>query len=319
MGGQEKYLVSGNGGNAALGGYYFILPGGTLYSWNNNAQGMLSMSETTATFIANLGPAAYNDPTLLTNAALPYNPIAYSTEQTLDLQAPAPNNYFFNAQGQGEEYLVSGNHHNLTGSGYYILMPSGNLYAFDGHSLSTTLTGNPVYTLPSYYFLNPAWLIAATPPPSLLNGVDAIISGDTLTVSDTSFLGTAMITVAASDGVLSTTQSFLITFTDNAPSITTPSLLSQTVPFDQPATASFGVTATTGATLTLSTAVEGYSSLFNLEQQDDFQAPPGAVNYYFNARGGMEKYLSSAARWAATTSSCPAATSTPGTTTPRAR
>ena len=107
------------------------MPGGNLYSWNNNAQGSLSMSETTATLITNVGAAAYADPTLLTDAAPPYNPVAYNTEGSLHLEAPAPNNYFFNARGQDEEYLYSS-----TGGSYYVLMPSGNLYAWTGNSLA---------------------------------------------------------------------------------------------------------------------------------------------------------------------------------------
>ena len=207
--GQEKYLYS-----AALGGYYFIVPGGDLYSWNNNAQGSLSMSETTATFIADLGSAAYSDPTLLTNAMPPYNSVAHDTEQTLELHAPAPNNYYFNAGGKGEEYLVSTTS-NLANGGYYILMPTGNLYAWDGHSLNSSLAAPPVDTLPTYYYQNPAYLIAASSV-SPITAVTAAISAGVLTVTDsttTPYIGTVTIEVTESDGALTATLSFTITFT----------------------------------------------------------------------------------------------------------
>ena len=81
----EKYLVSGNGMNAAAGGYYILLSNSTLYAWDNVS---LTSSEKTG-FVASLGLSAYEDPSVLINAQPPYNQTAATTETSLDLQAPA--------------------------------------------------------------------------------------------------------------------------------------------------------------------------------------------------------------------------------------
>ena len=66
--------------------------------------------------------------------ATPYNPVSYYTEQDLDLQAPTastpapftggdPSNYYDNAHGAQEKYLVSANGSNPAGHGYYFVLP----------------------------------------------------------------------------------------------------------------------------------------------------------------------------------------------------
>jgi hypothetical protein len=75
--------------------------------------------------------------------------------------------------------------------------------------------------LPTACYQTPALLTAAVPP-GTLSGVVASLSGNNLTVTDTGFVGTALISVTASDGLLSTTVSFLVTFTDSTPAVPQP-------------------------------------------------------------------------------------------------
>jgi len=106
--------------------------------------------------------------------ATSYNPVSYYTEQALDLQAPAaanpppfsggdPANYYFNANGGQEKYLVSGNGSNPAGSGYYFVLPNGNLYAWDGNSLVTSEAAGPLVTLNGNVYADPTQLINDPP------------------------------------------------------------------------------------------------------------------------------------------------------------
>ncbi len=288
-GGDEEYLLSGNGSNPAGGGYYIIVPGGNLYAFT----GSLLSSETQGNFVGSLGAAAYANPTELIDAVPAYDPTAYATQQSFDLQATP--NYMFNANGANDKTLVSGNGSNPAGSGYYILMPGGDLYAYDGNSLATTLENAPVAVLANFYYQNPAYLVSPVAPGSL-TGVTANLGGGKLTVTDNSFLGTATIEVTASDGALTSTQSFQVTFADaNSPTVAidatdgnVTNTNTTTVAFTQTATAT--LTLSGGATYQ-SPTLGGYSPLLAIEQQYDLMAPPGATNYFLNARGAQEEYL----------------------------
>jgi hypothetical protein len=51
---------------------------------------------------------------------------------------------YLNQHGQNEKYLQSTNGSNAAGDGWYVLMPTDKLYAWDGVSLATTLNSAPV-------------------------------------------------------------------------------------------------------------------------------------------------------------------------------
>ena len=198
-GGGEKYLVSGNGGNSAGAGYYIVIPGGNLYAFT----GSLSSSETAGNFIASLGASAYADPTTLIDAVPAYNPTVWTTQQTLALQATSGND-MFNMRGAQEKYLAS------NGS-LYFLLPGGGLYAWDGKSLTTSVEAGAAAMLPNYCYLNPTYL---TSPAQKLTGLTPSVGGGGLTVSDVGFQGTASVCLTGSDGAMSSTQTFQVTFTD---------------------------------------------------------------------------------------------------------
>ncbi len=289
---QEKYLISGNGSNPAGGSYYVVMPNGNLYAWDGN-----SLSTTLADGpIAQPGMAVYSYPPNLTDAPAPYNATAFATEQTYDLQAPSGADYFYNARGAQEKYLISGNGSNVAGGGYYLLMPNGNLYAWDGNSLTTTLGASPVVALEALYYQSPAML--TVPTPQAPAAVTASIVGNTLTVSDPGgFVGTVLVFVAADDSIagssIPTSQVYQVTFTDNLAltiSDTTNGTAATTVPNTMPATAMLALSS--GATVS-SVQIGGYSQLFALEQQYDLMTPSGTTDYFLNARGDNEKYLMS--------------------------
>ena len=90
-------------------------------------------------------------------------------------------------------------------------MPNGNLYAWVGNSLSSSLANPAAATLPTTYYQNPSLLIDATPPGGIA-GVTASISANSLTIANPSgYVGTVQITLLVSDGVLTNTSTFLVT------------------------------------------------------------------------------------------------------------
>jgi glucuronoarabinoxylan endo-1,4-beta-xylanase len=287
-GGQEIYLVSGNGSNPAGGGYYFLLPNANLYAWDRNS---LTTSEM-AGFVATVPVDAYSDPAQFSNSA-PYMPAAYNTQQSLDLHA-ATTSYFFNARGAHEKYLVSGNGSNAGSDGYYVFMPNGNLYDWVGNSLSSTLANAPVATLPLYYFQNPALLfgaVAPTTPP----GLTASISGGNLIVSDSGLLGSAVVYVAASSRTETAALDFVANFSDPNP----PTLSVNAANGTGAGTSITTVSNTTSATATLTPSAGttysgvqiGVYNYFAIQQQLDLTETPGEADYFYNARGAAEKYL----------------------------
>ncbi|HZU38876.1 MAG TPA: invasin domain 3-containing protein, partial [Gemmataceae bacterium] len=209
----DKWLNSPNS-NTANGGWYVLMPTGNLYAWQKN-DGSHSLIATLATtpVASNLG-AAYTNPALLLNPALPYIAPAYAAQGQYAFTGTAP--YAYNSRGQGDKWVRSTNGSNAVNGGWYVLMPTGNLYAWqksDGsHSLTATLATTPVANVGTVVYQNPALLIDATPP-GVLVPVSATLSGNTLTIQDGSFLGTLAIAVTASDGILTNTQTFLVTFT----------------------------------------------------------------------------------------------------------
>ena len=98
----EKYLISNNGSNAEQGSYYILLPNGNLYGWDNNS---VPTTLSSGFFVANVGTAAYNDPTLITAAQPAYNPIAYNLQQMYQLTSAGPN-YIQDARNGQEKYFA---------------------------------------------------------------------------------------------------------------------------------------------------------------------------------------------------------------------
>jgi hypothetical protein len=283
-GAKELNLVSVTGANLTNSGAYFIVPNGNLYAWN----GVSITSSEAAGAVASLGSAVYADPELLYDASnIPYMPLASTVEGQLDLQQPTgTSTYFFNARGINEKYLQSSNGSNSgAAEGFYIIVPNGNLYAWT-NSLSATLLTTPVATLPAVYYENPVLLTLPTPQGNLAT-VTASVTDGTLSVSDTGFQGEVIAYVSTADG----TQTYLATFTDNAPVVTQPPSTSS-VSNSSAFVTTLNSTDVAGDSVTYANAaVGGDNPLFDVEQQLDLAAPPQATNYFYNTRGYKEKYL----------------------------
>ena len=88
---------------------------------------------------------------------------------------------YFNQGGQNEKYLLSNNGSNAANGGYYILMPTGNIYSWDGNltsTLSTTplpspIAGQETTTTPSVWY-NPALLTNNTGQPIVTSGTNPL-------------------------------------------------------------------------------------------------------------------------------------------------
>ena len=241
-GGEEKYLVSGNGSNPAGGGYYVLLPNGNLYAWTGNS---LTLS-LTADPVASAGVAAYANPSLLISPPVAYNATVYDTEQSLALTGPALTTPQY-------EYFVSANGSNAGHGGGYILVANGNLYAWQG-TFAASVSG-PATILGSVYYQNPTGLTDPTPPDNL-NQVSAGISGGILTVADSTsgdngFLGTALVAFSTA----STSYNVDVTFSDTAPVWTGPGNQTVILPTTKQTSAlSLNATDTAGNALTYTAA-----------------------------------------------------------------
>jgi hypothetical protein len=141
-GGGEKWFRD------LAGRWYFILPGGELYRWSN--QGSL-----TGELLATLDPSFHQDIHKLVNAQLlyaggldqdPLGPLAAQLDRDLNLNAI--DELFFNYGGRNERWLVSGTY--PTTVVWYFILPSGELYRWDG--TINAATGTKVAALDASFY-----------------------------------------------------------------------------------------------------------------------------------------------------------------------
>ena len=80
---------------------------------------------------------------------------------------------YFNDRGENEKYLLSDNGSNKAGGGWYVLMPTGNLYAWSGSMASTLATTPVAVTAPSVWY-NPSLLTNNTGAPIVTSGTNPL-------------------------------------------------------------------------------------------------------------------------------------------------
>ncbi len=143
-----------------------------------------------------------------TFTAAAVNPL-YSLEQKLGLYAagPASNPYYKNLYGFNEKWLKS-----KVNGNWYGITTSGNVYAFSGSA--SFPFGALVGSFGPSVWTAPLLIINATPPASITVGLSFDPTLKVLTITPpSSFTGQIQVTVSVSDGILSTTKTFLVTVT----------------------------------------------------------------------------------------------------------
>ena len=214
----EKYLQSTNGSNPAGAGWYVLMPTDKLYAWDGLSIATTIADPPVANFTADGN--VYAQPSLLYAAqqAVVNDPL-FSLKQQLGLTLGDQAKYF-NGRGQDETYLLSSNGSNPAGAGWYVLMPTDKLYAWNGVSLASTLNNAPVaeFTQSPYsaflgsgnVYNSPALLYNSTGQTAAVTAV--VNANGVVTLSPNSaFVGTVRITVTVSDGAEMNKESFLFT------------------------------------------------------------------------------------------------------------
>jgi uncharacterized protein YkwD len=122
---------------------------------------------------------------------------AYTLRQTYGLSGGGDD--YFNWGGRGEKWLTG------AGGSWFFILPSGELYQWDG---GNGATGTLVAPLETAYYADPSLLYNATV------GATASVTGNLLTVTPVAgFVGKLMVTVTVSDGQLTDTKAFTLTVT----------------------------------------------------------------------------------------------------------
>jgi hypothetical protein len=143
------------------------------------------------------------------------------------------------------------------------------LYAWDGGTNSIPAGASPVATLDPSVYADPTLLLNAKIP-AAATGVTASVSNGSLVLkAPTSFIGTYLVTVSATDGALTTTQTFEVTSTDTAPQPNkiAPQTASQS---GSPLQITLGASDAENDTVTYTAAVAGYNAAYNLQQVYQF-------------------------------------------------
>jgi hypothetical protein len=160
--GATAYVLQA-GSNSSLGNPYFLLKSdGGLYAYDGS--GSFAHTFANVTPLANLGAAAYADPSLLLNAQPPVNySQLYTLQQQYQFQALG------NASAGASAFVLKANANNSFGNPYYLLSGAGGLFAYDGSGSFTHTFANvtPVATLDPGVYVNPALLTGALASPGL--------------------------------------------------------------------------------------------------------------------------------------------------------
>ncbi len=192
--------------------------------------GIVSTSETfqvtstdtppTLAAISNVTAAPGNPIQVTLNATAPSGqPITFSGRVT-GFNLPFSLMQQFQFQGIGYQtagvtaYVLHTNQPAAGVNGYYLIRSDGALFAYDGSaSYATTFAnGTPIAQLGAATFFNPSLLLNAAQPTT--PGVGLSFNGNVLTLTLLApFVGTFQVTVNASDGMLSASQSFQVTIT----------------------------------------------------------------------------------------------------------
>jgi hypothetical protein len=266
--GATAFVLHTNQAGAGVGGFYLLSAGGGLYAYDGSGSFAHTFANS-ANLIASLDPAVFVTPSILlgANAAPGLYPQLFQAEQQFDLQQQG-GSFFTGLMGHAAKWLFSPVV-NANGQHWYtlVLAPDGNealLYAWDGGTSSVPTGATPLASFDPSVYADPTLLTNAKAP-LLATGVTANVTGNSLTIgAPASFVGSFEVTVTASDGLKSTTQTFFFTSTDAppAPAAIAPQTASQATPLQLPLSA----TDADGDTVSFTATVSGYNPAFNLQQ-----------------------------------------------------
>jgi hypothetical protein len=219
--GATAYVLHSNASGAGFEGYYLLTANGTLYAYDGSGSYAHTIANS-ANVVASFEPAVYANPSLLLGArAAPalYSQLAQD-ELQYDMQE-FQGSFYTGLRGNGAKWLYSLVPNQYGQHWYTLVLANGGsqtlLYAWDGGNSSIPAGGTPLDTYDSSVYADPTLLLDAKSP-AAASGVTAMLSGGTLTLNaPTSFAGTFQVTVTATDGSLTTTQTFQVTATDPTP------------------------------------------------------------------------------------------------------
>jgi Bacterial Ig-like domain (group 2) len=277
--GAKGYLLRAATNNSFGNPYYVLSPAGGLYALDSS--GSYAHTFANVTPVANLEPGVYVNPSLLVGATAPRS-LYYQfvqVEQELDLSPALPRTSTFLAK-----WLYSPVP-NTSGQHYDVLFPDGTLYAWDG--TSTSPKGNSALllgTLDSSVYANPTLLTNARAQVAAI-GVTASAVGGTLTLNaPASFVGKFQVTLTATDGSLTTTETFQVASTDMPP-------VANTIPPQTASTSGSPLQITLSSTdaendfVTYTAAAVGYNPAYKLQQLYHFKG------LGYRTVGGVKAYL----------------------------
>jgi hypothetical protein len=262
------YVLHSNRPGPGVGGFYLLRSDGTLFPYDGTDSYAFSFVDTTPT--ASLGAALYADPAALlgANATPDLYPQLFQLEKQYDLQEAA-GSFHTGLFGNAAKWLYSPVP-NAFGQHWYTLVPaadggSASLYAWDGGTSSVPANAQPLAVVDGSIYANPVLLLNAKAPLAPV-GVTASLSGNTLTLNGpASFVGTFEVTVTATDGVLSSSQSFLVTTTDTPP-VLNPLPDQSVAQSGAPLQVTPGSTDAEGDAVSYSARVAAYNPAYNLQQ-----------------------------------------------------
>jgi len=248
------------------------------------AIGEQTMSRNQDTLQVNLGATDADGDPLTYTVEISGSNQAYQLDQTYNFSYTPDflaNDFYRNARGVGEKYLMGNN------GAWFLLYSDGRLYRWGTSIADLTL----IATLDPGYYANPALLCDVSP--SSGDEILATISGGTLTLDPPAgYAGTFQVTVTVSDGAASDTETFLVRVANAPPVLATIGNRSMSTTIDVLQIA-LSATDADGDAVTYSVTLDEGNPLYQLDQQRGFYVTPDFLtkNYYLNARGAGEKYL----------------------------
>jgi uncharacterized lipoprotein NlpE involved in copper resistance len=188
--------------------------------------------------------------------------------------------YHLNTLGQNEKWVLGNGNAQW---GWYEILPDGTVRPWQGGNSF----GAPVATLGSAVWADPTLL--TNPAPSSAASVSAGVNGGTLTLSGLSgYTGSLQVTVTASDGVASASQSFRVNVV-NTP-LTLAPVADRTAAHGAQVQVTLAAADAAGRPVSYQVQVSGDNPAYDLEQKLNLTS---TGNYMQNAVGLNEKWLQS--------------------------